>query len=106
VDALSDVVSLWSAGTLTAPGVAALAGNVLDHYPRQPARGILDDAAAHLRNLVETAERRIGLPDCPRSIAGSLGANSLVQRLIGLPFTPPLHPPERGAILWSRALVP
>ena len=37
-----------------------------------------------------------------RSVSGSIGAHPMMQRLIGLPFSPPLQSPAQGAILWAR----
>ena len=100
--AITDVVAAWTSGKLGVPAVATIAAEVVRQYPAEPAARILKDAAAHLRSLVETASKRIDLPDCTKSVAGSIGTNPLMQRLIGLRFSAPIRSPEFGAILWAR----
>ena len=99
---LTEVVAAWTSGKIGVPAVAAIAVEVARQYPAQPAVRILNDAAAHLRSLVETASKRIDLPGCKKSIIGSVGANPLIQQLIGIPFSASTHSPEFGAILWAR----
>jgi glucosamine kinase len=100
---ITEVVAAWTTGKIGVPAVAAIAVEVARQYPAQPAVRILNDAAAHLRSLVETASKRIDLPGCKKSISGSVGTNPLIQQLIGIPFSSPMHSPERGAILWARS---
>jgi N-acetylglucosamine kinase-like BadF-type ATPase len=104
VKSITDAVSLWAAGRIGAPQVAALAAEIMRRHEQEPARSIIHRAAAHLRALTEAAQKKVGLDDCPRSIVGSVGHASIMQKLIGLEFSAPIHPPERGAIIWSRSV--
>jgi N-acetylglucosamine kinase-like BadF-type ATPase len=101
--AIQDVVAAWSAGTVNVHSIASLTTAVFDFYPQEPAKRILQEAAAHLRSVTETALQRVGIPDCAKSVTGSVGSHPTMQQLLGIQFTPPLHRPERGAILWARS---
>jgi len=63
---------------------------------------ILTQAASHLRSMVETASKRVGLDDCRRSLSGSVAAHPAMRELIGLEFEQPRHSPEWGAVIWAR----
>jgi N-acetylglucosamine kinase-like BadF-type ATPase len=100
---ITDAPAAWKDGTIEVHAVAALAVWIAAQPETEPSKRILAAAATHLRDIAELARRRAELPDsCLRSISGSLGANPIMQRSIGLAFTPPVNPPERGAILWAR----
>ena len=93
----------WKTGVLDVRSVASLASVVSGHYPAEPAKQILDEAARHLRELFHLARKRAGLPEsCTRSVSGSVGSQPLMQHLLHLNFSPPSNPPARGAILWAR----
>jgi N-acetylglucosamine kinase-like BadF-type ATPase len=103
LNSITQVQAAWKEGAIAVSSVASLAAIVTARYPGEPAKRIVDEAAARLRALAETARRRANLPDsCIRSISGSLGSQSLIQQLVGLEFAAPAHPPARGAILWAR----
>ena len=74
-------------------------------YPAEPASRILTEAAGHLRSLVEIASRRTGIEHCRKSLIGSVAVHPVMRQLIGLDFVNPLHPPERGAVIWARQQV-
>ena len=100
---ITDAPAAWKDGRIDVRSVASLASVVSGQYPEEPAKRILDEAAAHLRALCELARRQAELPEsCVMSIYGSLGAQAFLQRSIGLVFSPPANPPARGAILWAR----
>jgi N-acetylglucosamine kinase-like BadF-type ATPase len=100
---ITEVQAAWKQGAIAVNSVASLSKIVTAQYPAEPAKRIVDEAAARLRALAETARRRADLPaSCIRSISGSLGSQPLIQRLVGLEFATPAHPPARGAILWAR----
>ena len=99
---IGDVISSWSLGKIGIPAIASVAVEVFKHYPSEPAGRILKDAATHLRDLIDTAIRGVDAPNCRASFAGSVGNNPVIQRLIGVSFITPAHPPEFGAILWAR----
>lgn len=100
---ITEAPAAWKDGAIGVHFVAAVASSILAQSESEPAKRILMEAASHLRAIAETARRRSGLPDaCARSISGSLGANPVMQRSIGLPFAAPQDTPERGAIHWAR----
>jgi len=100
---ITDAPGAWKDGSIDVRAVAALASEVIRRYPTDPARGIVDQAAAHLRSLCDVAGRRADLPaTCQKAISGSLGNQTIVKQLIGLEFSPAANPPARGAILWAR----
>ena len=102
VAAITDVISAWAANKIGPPAIAAVAPEVFRLYPAEPAARILKEAALHLYEIAHTAQGRINAPKFKTSIVGAVGGNPLIQDLIGIPFTPPQHSPERGAILWAR----
>ncbi|HEX4997402.1 MAG TPA: BadF/BadG/BcrA/BcrD ATPase family protein [Terriglobia bacterium] len=106
VRAVSEIVSRWASGGIGVSQIASLAPVVIKHYPEEPARRIIDQAAAHLRALALAADRKIDARTFPRSIVGSIGADPLMRQLIGLDFIAPIQSPERGAIAWGRTLFP
>ena len=57
---------------------------------------------SHLRSLVEIASKRIGSPDCRKSLSGSVASHPVVRELVGLKFEEPRHHPNRGAEIWAR----
>jgi N-acetylglucosamine kinase-like BadF-type ATPase len=100
---ITDAPAAWKDGTMDVRSVAALASVVLSQYPAEPARRIVEDAAAQLKALVEIARQRADLPaTCARSVSGSVATQPIMQQSIGLDFSPPANPPARGAILWAR----
>jgi N-acetylglucosamine kinase-like BadF-type ATPase len=100
---ITDAPAAWKDGRIDVRSVAALATVVTSQYPAEPAKRILDEAAAHLRALCDLARQRAGLSlSCVMSIYGSLGAQAVLQQAIGLAFSPPANSPARGAILWAR----
>jgi N-acetylglucosamine kinase len=104
---ITEAPAAWKEAKLDVHSVAALAALVASKAETERAKRILTEAASHLRQIAELARQRANLPEsCQRSIAGSVGSNPLMQRLIGLAFTPPMNPPERGAILWARDRIP
>jgi N-acetylglucosamine kinase-like BadF-type ATPase len=100
---ITDAPAAWKTGALDIRSVAALAAVVSRLFPMEPAKQILEEAARHLRALVDVARKRSGLPEsCPKSISGSVGMQPLMQQLIGLDFATPANSPAEGAILWAR----
>lgn len=99
---ISEVVGAWAAGTIGVPDIAGLFSCVVDFYPTEPSRQILTEAAAHLQSLVEIAARRVGLPDCRKSLSGSVASHPVMRELIGIRFEEPRHSPEWGAVIWAR----
>jgi len=100
---ITDAPTAWKDGAINVRSVAAIAAGVVAQYPAEPAKGILTEAAKHLRELVEAAREHAQLPEsCVRSIVGSIGSSEVMQPLIGLPFSPPKSGPAQGAILWAR----
>ena len=98
----SEVVGAWATGKIGVPEIAGLFPEVIALYPAEPSKQILTDAAAHLRSLVETASRRVGLADCRKSLSGSVASHPIMRELIGLKFEEPRHSPEWGAVIWAR----
>jgi N-acetylglucosamine kinase len=98
---IDHAISAYSSGDLTISRIAGLAGDLARFYPGEPAKGILLGAAAHLRHLVERARARVG-PDCVITAIGSVGSQPVIRGLIGIRFSAPLNPPERGAVAWAR----
>lgn len=103
LERITDAPAAWKDGRINVRSVAALASVVTGQYPKEPAKRIVDEAAAHLRALCDLARQRAELPpSCVMSIYGSLGAQAVLRRSIGLAFSPPANPPARGAILSAR----
>ena len=100
---ITDAPAAWKSGVLDVRSVASLASVVSTCFPAEPAKHILEEAARHLRTLVEVVRTRSGLPEsCTKSISGSVGTQPLMQQLMDLNFTPPANSPAQGAILWAR----
>jgi glucosamine kinase len=99
---ISEVVGAWAGGKIGVPDIAGLFPAVADFYPAEPSRQILTEAAAHLRSLVEIAAKRVGLPDCRKSLSGSVAGHPVMRQLIGITFEEPRHSPEWGAVIWAR----
>ena len=99
---IEELVEAWASGRIGVPDVASLAEPVLADYPSQPAREIIERAAVELRRMVDDAAASVGSSDIHLSASGSIATHPRIQQLVGLRFTPPAYPPERGAILWAR----
>ncbi|HEY2383718.1 MAG TPA: BadF/BadG/BcrA/BcrD ATPase family protein [Terriglobia bacterium] len=99
---ISEVVGAWAGGKLGVPDIAGLFPQVIDFYPSEPAKQILTEAAAHLRSLVDTAAARVGVPDCRKSLSGSVASHPVMRELVGITFEEPRHSPEWGAVIWAR----
>jgi len=99
---ISEVVGAWAGGKIGVPEIAGLFSGVVDLYPAEPSRQILTEAAAHLRSLVEIATKRVGLPDCRKSLSGSVASHPVMRQLIGITFEEPRHSPEWGAVIWAH----
>jgi N-acetylglucosamine kinase len=99
---ISEVVGAWAGGKIGVPDIAGLFSDVVDFYPAEPSRQILTEAAAHLRSLVEIAAKRVGLPDCRKSLSGSVASHPVIRQLIAITFEEPRHSPEWGAVIWAR----
>jgi N-acetylglucosamine kinase-like BadF-type ATPase len=99
---ITDAVGAWATGKIGVPDVAGLFPEVVAMYPDEPARQILTEAAAHLRQLVEIAEKRVGVDDCRKSLSGSVAGHRIMRDLIGIQFEEPRHSPEWGAVIWAR----
>jgi hypothetical protein len=95
-------------GALTVRSVASLASLVFHMYPAESAIRILNDAAKQLWWISKTAIDLIGIPECRRSVIGSVGSQPLMKQLMRehgstRDFDSPVHPPEHGAIIWARS---
>ncbi len=99
---ISAVVGAWASGKIGVPDIAGLFPEVVSMYPNEPAGRILNEAANHLRSLVEVASKRVGIDDCRRSLSGSVAGHPIMRQLIGLSFEEPRHSPEWGAVIWAR----
>lgn len=99
---ISEIVGAWATGNIGVPNVAGLFPEVIGFYPAEPAKQILTEAAIHLRSLVEIAAKRVGLPDCRKSLSGSVASHPVMRELIGISFEEPRHSPEWGAVIWAR----
>lgn len=102
IASIHDIVSAWNTGRIAVPHVAALFPEIAKLYPSEPAGRILKEAAAHLRRLTESAVDQVQAEGCVISLAGSVARHPLMRDLIGIDFTDPRHPPERGAVIWAR----
>ena len=110
LDSITDVPASWKSGALTVRSVASLAALIFHMYPAESASEILDDAAKHLWRMSKSAIALVGIPDCRRSIVGSVGNQPLMKQLMrqhgsARDFDRPLQPPEHGAIVWARSLM-
>ena len=108
LDAITDVSTAWKSGALTVRSVASLAALVFHMYPAESASQILNGAAKHLWLMSKKAIDLVGIPDCRRSIIGSVGNQPLMKQLMRQhpstrDFDSPVHPPEHGAIIWARS---
>jgi len=99
---MAEVVGAWASGTIGVPQIAGLFPEIAALYPAEPANRILNQAASHLRSLVEIASKRVGLEDCRRSLSGSVAGHPIIRNLIGFTFEEPRHSPEWGAVIWAR----
>lgn len=103
LEKITDAPAAWKEGALDVRSVAALASIVIEKFPADPAKQILEEAAGHLRALTELARRQADLPESSvLSASGSIATQPMIQQLLGLKFSPPANPPARGAILWAR----
>lgn len=108
LNSITDVAGSWKAGTLTVRSVASLTSLIFHMYPAESSCRILNDAAKHLWLMSKTAIGLVGIPDCRRCVAGSVGSQPLMKQLIRehgdtLDFDTPRKPPEHGAIVWARS---
>src|SRR5215475_1348555 len=60
---ITEAVGAWATTKIGVPDVAGLFPEIVAMYPDEPAKQILTDAAAHLRELVDIAAKRVGLDD-------------------------------------------
>ncbi|HYR86601.1 MAG TPA: BadF/BadG/BcrA/BcrD ATPase family protein [Terriglobia bacterium] len=99
---IPEVVAAWATGKVGVPEIAGLFPEVVSLYPAEPSNRILNEAASHLRSLVEVAAKRVGVDDCRKSLSGSVAAHPIMRQLVGLKFEEPRHSPEWGAVIWAR----
>ncbi len=99
---VADTVGAWATGKIGVPEIAGLFPEIVSMYPNPPANRILNEAAGHLRSLVEIASLRVGIADCRKSLSGSVASHPIMHQLIGLQFEEPRHSPEWGAVIWAR----
>jgi glucosamine kinase len=99
---IAEVVSAWGSGRVGVPEIAGLFPEVISMYPQEPSNRILNDAASHLRSMVDIASRRVGVEQCRKSLSGSVASHPIMRQLIGLDFEEPRHSPEWGAVIWAR----
>ena len=102
LSSIRDVPANWASGSIRVPDVAALVPELTSLWPKEPAAGILRAAAAHLKQLVETASRAGGVHHSPVCASGSVAALPLIAQLIAIPFSPAQATPEAGAVLLAR----
>jgi N-acetylglucosamine kinase-like BadF-type ATPase len=108
LNSITDVLTAWKSGALTVRSVASLASLVFHMYPAESAIRILNDAAKQLWWISKTAIDLVGIPECRRSVIGSVGSQPLMKQLMRehgstRDFDSPVHPPEHGAIIWARS---
>jgi N-acetylglucosamine kinase len=108
LNSITDVATSWKSGALTVRSVASLTALIFHMYPSETASRILNEAAKHLNSMSKTAIALVGIPDCRRSLVGSIGNQPLMKQLIrehgnNREFENPRHPPEHGAIVWARS---
>ena len=99
---ITEVVTAWAGGTLGVPHIAGLFPEIAAMYPAEPAKRILTEAAFHLRSLVETACKKVGVDDCRKSVSGSIATHPILRELMALEFEEPRHSAEWGAVIWAR----
>ncbi len=97
-----DIVASWSAGAIGVPEIANLFTEVMQLYPHESVTGIVSQAAAHLRSLVESAVAKIETDVYKKCVIGSVGNHPVMRRLIGIPFDLPQGTPEWGAVARAR----
>lgn len=107
---ITDVTTSWKSGELTVRSVASLTALIFHMYPSESSSRILNEAAKHLWLMSKTAIARVGIPDCRRSIVGSVGSHPMMKQFMrqhgnNREFDNPLQPPEHGAIVWARSLL-
>ncbi len=105
LNSITEVSAAWKSGEVNVQSVASLASVLFQLLPTEPAAGILREAASNLRKLAEAATESVGVPNCRRSITGSIGNQPFIQENIGISFAKPANPPERGAIILARSQV-
>jgi N-acetylglucosamine kinase-like BadF-type ATPase len=110
LNSITDVSTAWKSGALTVRSVASLTALIFHMYPAEYASQILNDAAKHLFLMSKTAIGLVGIPDCRRSMVGSVGNQPLMKQLMrqhgnNREFDNPRKPPEHGAIVWARSLL-
>jgi len=110
LDSITDVTTSWKSGALTVRSVASLTALIFHMYPSESSSRILNEAAKHLWLMSKSAIALVGIPDCRRSIVGSVGNQPLMKQLMRghgstRDFDSPLQPPEHGAITWARSLL-
>jgi N-acetylglucosamine kinase-like BadF-type ATPase len=110
LNAITDVSTSWKSGAMTVRSVASLAALTFHLYPAELSSRILSEAAKHLWSMSKTAIGLVGIPNCRRSIVGSVGNQPLMKQLMrehgnNREFDNPLHSPEHGAIVWARSLL-
>jgi N-acetylglucosamine kinase-like BadF-type ATPase len=107
---ITEVATAWKSGAATVRSVASLTTLIFHMYPAEYASRILNEAAKHLWSMSKTAIARVGIPDCRRSVVGSVGNQPLMKQLMrehgnARDFDDPAHPPEHGAIIWARSQI-
>ena len=76
---ISEVVGAWASGKIGVPDIAGLFPEVVSMYPQEPANQILNQAASHLRSMVDIASERVGLGDCRKSLSGSVAVHPVMR---------------------------
>ena len=108
LNSITDVSAAWKAGHVSVRSVASLTKFLFDRYPTEPAKSILTAAAKHLTAISQIAIAKVEVPNCRRSIIGSVGSSPLMKQLLREQgnigeFEAPRESPERGAIIWARS---
>ncbi len=102
LSSIRDVPARWASGSLGVPDVASLVPEIAAMWPSEPAAGVMRAAAAHLKNLVDTALSRVGSPHCDVCASGSVATHALIGRLTRISFSKPKAAPEMGAVILAR----
>jgi N-acetylglucosamine kinase-like BadF-type ATPase len=110
LNSITDAASAWKSGALTVRSVASLTALIFHMYPAESSSRILNEAAKHLWLMSKTAIVRVGIPDCRRSVVGSVGNQPLMKQLMRQhgntrEWDNPLQPPEHGAIIWAKSQI-